>query len=187
MKSDRLPSVKTMVIMMMIYRTFLRIGTELLAFLLISGCRIEPRAIPASTANITQQIQNPDTPLLLVHTWASWCDPCREEFPEIVKIHEAYADKGLSILLVSADDPADHETVKSFLLEHNCPIDSLIAAKLDQEFIESFSPNWSGALPSSFFFGADGNLLAEWEGKKSYGQYAETIETLLKETKGDTP
>ena len=187
MKSDRLSSVKTMVIMMIIYRTFSGIGAGLLVSLLFTGCSVEPAATPASTAEISQQIQASSAPLLLVHTWATWCGPCREEFPEIVKVHTAYAGKGLSILLVSADDPADHETVQSFLLKHNCPIDSLIAAKLDQEFIESFTPNWSGALPSSFFFGANGKLLAEWEGKKSYEQYVETIEKLLKETKGDTP
>jgi thiol-disulfide isomerase/thioredoxin len=176
-----------MVAMMIMYRIFSRAGMVLLAMFLIFGCSPEPEATPASTGQITQKIKTSNAPLLLVHVWATWCDPCREEFPELIKIHANYTSKGLAILLISADDPDDSETVKVFLLEQNSPIDSLIATKLDQDFIESFSPNWSGALPSSFFFGADGKLLEEWEGKRSYKHYAETIETLLKQTKGDTP
>jgi hypothetical protein len=41
------------------------------------------------------------------------------------------------------------------------------------------SPNWSGALPASFFYDSTGRLVAEWEGKRSYEDYMTTIEQLL--------
>lgn len=40
----------------------------------------------------------------LVDFWASWCVPCRQENPNIVKQYQAYKDKGFTILGVSLDD-----------------------------------------------------------------------------------
>ena len=41
---------------------------------------------------------------VLLDFWASWCAPCREENPNIVKQHKAFAAKGFDILGVSLDD-----------------------------------------------------------------------------------
>lgn len=39
----------------------------------------------------------------LIDFWAAWCAPCRRENPNLVKLYEAYHDKGLEILGVSLD------------------------------------------------------------------------------------
>src|SRR5947208_16852313 len=41
---------------------------------------------------------------LLINFWATWCDPCREEFPDLVKIDADYRSKGLNFVAVSLDD-----------------------------------------------------------------------------------
>ena len=41
---------------------------------------------------------------VLVDFWASWCPPCKEETPELVKLYAAYKDKGLEIVGISLDD-----------------------------------------------------------------------------------
>jgi len=166
---------------------FSGIGILTLSGLLLFGCTPKPTATPASTPQIKQQIQDSSAPLTLVHLWATWCAPCREEFPELIKIQRNYSSRGVSIILISADDPNVPSTVETFLRQQACPIDSLIAVQLDQEFIETLSPNWSGALPSTIFFDAKGTRLKEWEGRKNYAHYAETIEVLLEQTKGATP
>ncbi|MGH9961422.1 MAG: redoxin family protein, partial [Pyrinomonadaceae bacterium] len=53
---------------------------------------------------------------LLINFWATWCDPCREEFPDLVKIDRHYRPKGLDFVAVSLDDLADIKTeVPKFL------------------------------------------------------------------------
>jgi peroxiredoxin len=41
--------------------------------------------------------------LMLLDFWASWCPPCREENPNLVKIYNKYKNKGFTIFQVSLD------------------------------------------------------------------------------------
>src|SRR5678815_3619227 len=49
---------------------------------------------------ITQQRERP----LLVNFWATFCDPCRDEFPDLVKIDKEYRPQSLDFVTVSLDD-----------------------------------------------------------------------------------
>ena len=61
---------------------------------------------------LTQQRQRP----LLVNFWATFCDPCRDEFPDLVKIDKEYRPQSLEFVTVSLDDMTDiNTTVPEFL------------------------------------------------------------------------
>lgn len=42
--------------------------------------------------------------ITIVDFWASWCGPCRQEMPSLVKTYNEYKDKGLGIVGVSLDE-----------------------------------------------------------------------------------
>jgi len=140
-----------------------------------------PEVTVATPGEIKARIEASDAPLVLVHAWATWCVPCIEEFPELMKVYQNFEAQGLELVLVSGDNPDDPDELKAveaFLVNQQCPVGSLVTTDLSQDFIETLSPNWGGALPASFFY-VDGQLVHEWEGKRPYQDFAKQIETLL--------
>ncbi|MDZ8119435.1 TlpA family protein disulfide reductase [Pontiella agarivorans] len=150
-------------------------GTAILALTLASCKAATPEVTRTSPAEIASEIRASKS-LTMVHIWATWCAPCRDEFPELIQVMKAYPE--LDVLLVSGDDPNDLQAVTRFLIENDSPVGSRVSTQLNQDFIETFSPDWSGSLPATFFY-FNGKLVQEWEGKRSFEIYQTTIETLI--------
>src|SRR5216683_3236701 len=98
---------------------------------------------------------------LLVNFWATWCDPCRDEFPDLVKIDEQYRSKGLDFIAISLDDIADIKTqVPKFLQEMHASMPVYLLNVPDPEpAINLVDPQWGGALPATFLYNAQGQIV----------------------------
>ncbi|MEP7028664.1 MAG: TlpA disulfide reductase family protein [Candidatus Eisenbacteria bacterium] len=115
----------------------------------------------------------------LVNVWASWCEPCREEFPGIIRLSRAYRDRGLRVVLISADFTEDLPNARKFLAEQGVDWPTYYKTGDDQAFIAALSSNWSGSLPGSFVFDAHGVLRDSWEGKASYAAFERRVRPVL--------
>src|SRR5437867_9491083 len=83
-----------------------------------AGASAEIREIDLDGLKKLLQRDAKDTRPLLVNFWATWCDPCRDEFPDLVKVDEDYRGKGLNFVAVSLDDVTDIKSaVPKFLKE----------------------------------------------------------------------
>jgi thiol-disulfide isomerase/thioredoxin len=118
---------------------------------------------------------------LVVNFWATWCDPCREEFPDLVKLDQQYRPKGLEMITVSLDDLADIKTeVPKFLRQMRATMPSYLLNVSDpDEVIKAVDPQWSGALPATFLYDEDGTVVFKHLGRFKPLELRAAIEKLL--------
>ena len=115
---------------------------------------------------------------LLVNYWATWCDPCRDEFPDLVKIDRDYRAKGLDFIAITLDDLVDIKTaVPKFLLEMNARMPVYLLNVADPEpAISMVDSNWSGALPATFLYDNTGKVVYKHFGRVNPGELRAAIE-----------
>jgi thiol-disulfide isomerase/thioredoxin len=103
---------------------------------------------------------------LLVNFWATWCDGCREEFPDLVKIDDDYRAKGLNFLSVTVDELEDKRLAVSFIQEMKAKMPVVLLNVADKEpAIHTIDANWDGALPATFIYDRTGALVYRHFGK----------------------
>ena len=47
--------------------------------------------------------------IMVLNLWATWCGPCREEIPVMVKLQQKYRDQGLVFIGLAMDEPGPVE------------------------------------------------------------------------------
>jgi len=117
---------------------------------------------------------------VLVNYWATWCIPCIEEFPYIMKLKEKYGDE-FELVFVSGDFEEAKEEAKEFLKEQNVNFTTYYKTGKDNEFIQTVSESWSGALPYTVIYSKEGTISAEWEGKAEYEQFESELHKVINE------
>ena len=105
---------------------------------------------------------------LLVNFWATWCDACREEFPDLVRIQASYKKRGLVMIFVSLDDLTDINTiVPQFLREMRAgQLPNYLLNVPDAEpAIKAVDAAWKGGLPATFLYDKQGNVVFRYMGR----------------------
>ena len=130
---------------------------------------------------LAQKTDPKRTKPLLVNFWATWCDPCREEFPDLVKIDKDYRSKGLDFIAISLDDPPDIKTtVPAFLREMQATMPAYLLNVSDPEpALLSVDPSWSGALPATFLYDVNGAVVFKQFGRVQTPQLRAAIDKLV--------
>jgi thiol-disulfide isomerase/thioredoxin len=119
---------------------------------------------------------------LLVNFWATWCAPCREEFPDLVRVEEEFGEKeDFEFVTVSLDDPADIATaVPRFLSEMRAGrIPAYLLNATDPEAaIALIDKTWHGELPATFLFGRKGEVFFKHTGRVKLDELRKAVRTV---------
>jgi len=117
---------------------------------------------------------------LLVTFWATWCEPCRDEYPMLNELAKQYAPQGLKVVGVSMDDDGDLILMRRFLARYK-PVFPNYRKKAGGEelFRQRVLPGWNGTLPVSVFYGRDGRQVGHVIGEGTRDTYEAAIRTLL--------
>jgi thiol-disulfide isomerase/thioredoxin len=103
--------------------------------------------------------------VLIVNIWATWCGPCRQEMPELVKISNEYKSRGLVVLglATSYNEHNDQAHVKEYVKSQNVPYkiiwdDGTLAGPLVQAVAGR------SVIPQSFVISRDGRIVKHFQG-----------------------
>lgn len=111
--------------------------------------------------------------VVLVDFWATWCDPCREEIPDLVKLRDRLKDKGFEILGVSMDEDGA-AAVKRFIAKQ--PISYPVALNGG----EGAPAGWVvPGLPTAYLIGRHGEVLKRWFGEKDMPELEQDVTAAL--------
>ncbi len=151
---------------------------------MLAGCGepknlVLPTVTPATSKEVLAATHDSGAKAVLVNMWASWCGPCRMEFPDLVKLQKDYESRGLKVVFVSWDDTP--EIAAKFLAKQGVTTPSFIKSNSqgDQSFVESLSPKLTGAIPATLIYDNTGKLRDLWEGSVTYEEFAQKVNAVL--------
>jgi thiol-disulfide isomerase/thioredoxin len=99
---------------------------------------------------------NKGAKLTMVDLWATWCAPCKENFPHVVEMHHKYASKGLAVVSLSLDDPDQPKKIadaEAFLKEKRATFPNYYLAEATEAAFDKLN---IGVIPAVFLYGPDG-------------------------------
>ena len=156
----------------------------LVAATLVAATPGAPPPTPATAAQVLEAVRARHQSVVVVNIWATWCVPCREEMPDLLRLRRTYKDRGVEVLLVSGDFGGERDQATAFLTEQGVDFPTYIKTGDDMAFINAFDPQWSGALPATFIYVGSGQLRHALLGKSTYAQFETQVLDVLKPTGG---
>lgn len=117
---------------------------------------------------------------LLITFWATWCEPCRDEFPMLNELVKQYAPKGLHVVGVNLDQDGDLILMRRFIVRYKPAFPNYRkSAGGEDAFVQTVLPGWRGEIPASFFYGKDGQQIGHLVGANDRETYEAAIRSLL--------
>jgi thiol-disulfide isomerase/thioredoxin len=116
--------------------------------------------------------------VLVLNFWATWCAPCREEIPALVKIRDQLAASGLEIVGIAIDQAAK---VAQFAKEVPISYPLLLAGGNGLDLIRALG-NPSGGLPFTVVLSRDGHVAERHLGAVSESLLLAKLQPLLKKS-----
>ena len=122
-----------------------------------------------------QSLKNYAGKIVVVNFWATWCEPCREEMPELSNLYNAYQNQNLVVLGIAVDDVA---AISNFVKETKVSY-PLFAADMQGMEIATNLGNNKSVLPYTVIIKADGSVAKTYFGRVTQQLLEKTLKTLL--------
>jgi thiol-disulfide isomerase/thioredoxin len=141
----------------------------------------DPQIIDAQGyAKLVQQYRGKP---LLINFWATWCEPCRDEYPMLNELAKEYAPKGLRVVGMNSDQDGDLILMRRFIARYRPVFPNYrkkpVRPEEEAEFNQAVLSDWRGELPATFLYDKNGQLTGHFFGARNRETYEAAIRQLL--------
>jgi len=119
--------------------------------------------------------------VVVLNLWATWCPPCRAEFPALAELERKYRSRGVTVIALSVDETEDiDEKVRPFVEQVGADFSVLVKAPGDpRRFLTQLDRRLSGALPETVVYDREGKPAHVLAGEQSLEAFERAIRDLL--------
>lgn len=152
-----------------------------------SAAVVEKPGVLPSAVKVTQvdidglrKLIKPDGKPRLINFWATWCPPCMDEFPDLVKIDADYRGK-IDLVTISLDELSEIDRdVPKFLADMKAEMPAyLLHTKDEGAAIRLVSRDWAGNLPMTVLYDSSGTVVYSRMGRIRVQPLRDNIDKLL--------
>ncbi len=127
--------------------------------------------------------------VVVVDVWADFCIPCKEEFPNLVRMHRHYAANGLACVSVTVDPLKSKDAALAFLKAKGATFANYLLDEAPSVWQEKWNLN---GVPAVFVFGRDGKLARKFDSDDpdhpfTYADVEKLVRELLAARPADRP
>lgn len=127
------------------------------------------------TEGKTQSLNQWQNKVSVINFWASWCQPCREEMPDLSAVYDKYASQGLVVLGISVEN---HEKMSAYADKTKVSY-PLLAADMEGSDMSDNLGNYQGVLPYTVIIDASGKIVKSFAGSIDQAMLEAAILPLL--------
>ncbi|HUI83426.1 MAG TPA: TlpA disulfide reductase family protein [Candidatus Binatia bacterium] len=141
------------------------VAAGLLGLLLLGGCNTgsHPPRIGSAAPDFTIRDSQHSVELsqlrgkpVVLNFWATWCPPCIEEMPSLVKLHKSLGDE---VTIVAVSEDADDNAYRQFVRDHN--VDLFTVRDTQQKTNELYG---TFKFPETFVIDRNGKIVRKFIG-----------------------
>ena len=99
---------------------------------------------------------------VILNFWGTWCNPCKEEMPDLNRMNKIYHSKGVEVLTVHVKDSP--QQVKQFFSELPEEVELMVALDGSGDVMRAYNAN---DLPNTYVIDKNGIIKAHHKGQMS--------------------
>jgi len=124
----------------------------------------QPQARIVDSQELLKVLGQAKGSVVVMNFWATWCQPCIDETPELIKFYQEWTPKKIVFISVSVDHPdTTQERVVPFLKEKGVPFPVYVLKDRSPDAVgKTLGVEWEGGVPATFVFDKGGQLRKSW-------------------------
>ncbi len=139
------------------------------------------RLVPLDAAGLESIIIKEQNNIVLINFWATWCRPCLEEIPILMKLEKELKESGFRLVSVSLDEPESADILVNPFIQKWFPgFSSYLSFERDMDSMVSVvDAAWNEILPTSYLLNKNGTMVHRIQGSYSSEEFSKMILPLI--------